>query len=91
MVQAMDQWTSKETMDDTSDGSGSNPRSDGKCKQGMREESKERWMVKALNQWASEETMGGMRRFWKCNRLLKILRSRSLIFKTPAPASHSTV
>ena len=37
----------------------SNPRSDGKCKRGMREESKEQAMVQAMDQFASEGALDG--------------------------------
>ena len=42
-----------------SDGSVSNPRSDGKCKRGMREKSKEHCMIQAMDQLASEGALDG--------------------------------
>jgi hypothetical protein len=45
MVQAMDQGATEEVMDDSSDGSESNRRSDGLCQQSIREQKKERWVL----------------------------------------------
>ena len=42
-----------------SDGSVSNPRSDGKCKRGTREESKEHCMIQAMDKLASEGALDG--------------------------------
>ena len=36
-----------------------NPRSDGKCKRGMREESKDKRMIQAMDQLASEGALDG--------------------------------
>ena len=57
MLRAKDQGAIEGAMDDASDVSGSNRRSDGRCERWIREYLKELWVVQAMYQRAIEGAM----------------------------------